>query len=993
MASKSLYRFIDLKEGEEKTVGLFIGYSFCMGVAVAIFYTATTSLFLLSFERTMLPKAYIVGGIVVYALGVITSYVQKKIRFSYLINGLIYFLMFSVTGLVISYQFSEIKWFIFFMFVWNRVFVFVNGITFWSTAARLFNLQQAKRLFGLISTGEVISSIVSYFSVPLLLKFMATDQLLYIVALAVGACILLMSLIIRRFSAQLAVIAEPSPREDEAASANNPRSWKRFLANPYYLLVFLLAMLPVVGLFFVDFMFAVESKEVFPDKELLASFLGVFFGFCALIEIVIKTFLYNKLIGRFGLTLGVALLPLTLLFSVTLAVSYGTVYGTTALFFAFIVLSRFFMSSVRKSINEPSFQVLMQPIPASERSEVQSRIEGGPKALGNIVPGVILLLLTSVSFIGTVEIAAFFLILLLGWLYVALKVQGQYRGVLRALLEKAQAGSRRSLDAYQYAALRLAEARRNVSLSSERSSFEFIVKLVESPRVANRVLAAGLLGESGRYFAHKYLTRLINDESAEVQNAALVAAASIRNPELFPLMVSCLGKDSIHESAAYGLLGVGEPVMRELVRSFGRAGDNIVLQVRLIRIIRQIGGPKAIKFLRSVLNYPNADVRDEVYEALKELGYQVTITERTYLASKIDDRIALLVWLLAAQRDLEVYLPDSAIQLAIESEKRQIVPKIFTLLSLLPDAQRYDYIGDLLFSENQEAQGYLLEVMNMTLPSEWKGKLIPLFEDQPVSEKLKRSAADYPQSTLSPSARLSDIVNMHFSRVSSWLKATALHELAQHPEDSSLILAAHAVSPEEVIAEIALLALYKTNLSRFESLRAVMEARNDSFHLKICHRIMASGAAYESLLDRVGILRRMRRFARCSEDDLLTVAPFLTKYSLSAGQTVNRDWLVRPGKALWLVATGALSVQRADGTIEQLEPFDGCEFTVSESGTAELWANTLTEVYCVDEPQLAYLRTFEYQAEVPAFGEIANTPRGVPSFPDGSKMIEPGLIT
>ncbi len=968
MTTKSLYRFVDLKEGEEKTVGLLIGYSFCMGVAVAIFYTATMSLFLLAFERTMLPKAYIVGGIVVYVLGVLTSYIQKKIRFSYLLNGLIYFLMFSVTGLVISYQFSDIKWFIFFLFVWNRVFVFVNGITFWSTAARLFNLQQAKRLFGLISTGEVISSILSYFSVPLLLRFLTTDQLLYIVALAVGACILLMGLIVRRFSGQLAVIAEPVPREETAA--DDSRSWKRFLANPYYLLVFLLAMLPVVGLFFVDFMFAVESKEVFPDKELLASFLGVFFGFCALIEILIKTVLYNKLIARFGLTLGVALLPLTLLFSVTLAVSYGTVYGTTALFFAFIVLSRFFMSSVRKSINEPSFQVLMQPIPASERSEVQSRIEGGPKALGNIVPGVILLLLTSVSFIGTVEIAAFFLLILMGWLYVAFKVQGQYRGVLRALLAKSQAGVRRSLDAYQYAAWRLAEARRTASLSSERSSFEFIIKLVDSPRVADRVLAAGLLGESGRYFAHRYLIRLINDDTKEVQNAALIAAASVRSPELWPLLVSCLGKDSTHESAAYGLLGVGEPVLRELTRSFGRLVGNTVLQLRLIQVMKQIGGAKAIKFLRSVLNYPDAHVRDEVYEALKELGYQVTIMERTYLVSEINERIGLLVWLLAAQRDLEVYPPTSAIQTAIESEKHRIIPKIFTLLSMLPGGQRYDYVSDLLLNEKGETQGYLLEVMNMTLPDEWKGKLIPLFEDQPLAEKLKRCAVNYPQPRLLPKERLSDIANKHFSRVSSWLKATALHHLAQLPQDNSLILAAHAVAPDEVIAEIALLALYNSNPSRFESLQRVMEAQNDIFHLKICHRIAASPSDYDLLWHRVGVLRRTERFAYRPEEELLVVVPFLTKYVLAAGQAADPDWLVRPGKALWLVATGALTVQSDTGPPERLGPFEWCELSPAESKQATVWADELSEVYCMDEPQLAHLRAFEYQAEEPSL-EVA----------------------
>ena len=936
-----------------------------MGVAVAIFYTATTSLFLLSFERTMLPKAYIMGGVVVYALGVITSYVQKKIRFSYLVNGLIYFLMFSVTSLVISYQYSDIKWFIFFLFVWNRVFVFVNGITFWSTAARLFNLQQAKRLFGLIGTGEVISSILSYFSVPLLLKFMATDQLLYIVALAVVACILLMSLIIRRFSGQLAVIAEPTPRQ--ATQADDPRSWKRFLTNRYYLLIFLLAMLPVVGLFFVDFMFAVESKEVFPDKELLASFLGVFFGFCALIEIVIKTVLYNKLIGRFGLTLGVALLPLTLLFSVTLAVSYGTVYGTTALFFAFIVLSRFFMSSVRKSINEPSFQVLMQPIPASERSEVQSRIEGGPKALGNIVPGIILLLLTSVSFIGTVEIAAFFLLILMAWLYVALKVQGQYRGVLRALLEKSQAGVRRSLDAYQYAAWRLTEARRTTSLSSERSSFEFIVKLVESPHVADRVLAASLLGESGRYFAHQYLIRLINDETQEVQNAALIAAASVRSPELWPLLVNCLDQDSTHEAAAYGLLGVGEPALRELARSFGRTAGNTVLQLRLIRITRQIGGAKAIKFLRSVLNYPDAHVRDEVYEALKELRYQVTIMERTYLASEINDRIELQVWLLAAQRDLEIYPPLSNIQAAIESEKHRIVSKIFTLLSLLPGGQRYDYVSDLLLNEKGETQGYLLEVMNMTLPTEWKGKLIPLFEDRPLAEKLKRCAADYPQPMLSPEDRLSDVVNKHFSRVSSWLKATALHELAQLPQDNSLIMAAHAVSPDEVIAEIALLALYQSNPSRFDSLQRVMEAQNDIFHLKICHRI-ATTSGHDLLWHRVVVLRRTGRFARRPEEELLTVAPFLTKYILAGGQAASSDMLVRPHKALWLVAVGALSVHSDSGTTEQLGPFEWCELTAAESKQVTVWADETSEVYCMDEPQLAHLQALEYQAEEPSVG-------------------------
>ncbi len=842
-----------------------------MGVAVAIFYTATTSLFLISFERTMLPKAYIAGGLVVYGLGAVTSYVQQKIQFFKLANGLIYFLMISVSVLLIMYQFSNIKWLLFFLFVWNRVFVFVNGITFWSTASKIFDIQQAKRLYGLISTGEVVSSILSFFSVPLLLKFLATDQLLYISAGAVVGCIVLMSLIVRRFPRQLSVVQETKEATGErATTTDDTRSWRRFLANPYYLLVFLLAMLPVVGLFFVDFMFAVESKNVFPDKELLAGFLGTFFGFCALLEFLIKTVLYNKVISKFGLTLGIALLPLTLLFSLGLAVGYGTIFGTTSLFFAFIVLSRFFMSSVRKSVNEPSFQVLMQPIPGPERANVQSRIEGGPKALGNIVPGVILLILTSMPFVGTVEIAAFFLLILAGWVYASMKVQNQYRGVLRATLAKPVTGSRLvvdegdfgaspipdSGDAYLGLANRLA-ARKKSTLNYERSSFEFILKLADSAHEHDRILAAQMLGESGRYYAFRHLARLMSDEAIDVKNAAMIAAGSVRSAELWPLLIAQLDSEDSHEAAAYGLLGSGEgggrdAVVRELSRSFDRAAGNLRLQTRLIRLIRQIGGPKATKLLRPLMHHPEAAIRDEVYSALAHLDYQVTLTERGGVAAEIDARIGLLVWLLAAQHDLEEYDEESPIQTALESEKRQVLPKIFTLLSLLPGNQRFEDVSRLLLDNDRETFGYLLEVMNMTLPEEWKDKLIPLFEDQPLSEKLKRSAEHFAQISLPTEERLKDIANNHFSRITARLRATALATLAQRETDHTLTLAAHAISPEEIIARTALKALYRQNPIRYRELHQTMQSQNDTFHLKICQSIETaegSNTATLQLLD------------------------------------------------------------------------------------------------------------------------------------------------
>lgn len=898
-----------------------------MGAAVAIFYTATTSLFLIAFDRTMLPKAYIAGGLLIYGLGAITNYLHPRVQFSRLVYGLTYFLIFSVAVLLLCYELTDIKWFIFLLFIWNRVFVFVNGLTFWATASKIFNILQAKRLFGVIGTGEVVSSIVSFFSVPLLLRFFSTDHLLYIVAGAVGVCIFLISHILRRYSSKLAVVAEV-----EAAAAHaDTHSWKDLLGNPYYVFVGLLSMMPVIGLFFVDFMFAVESKNVFPDNELLASFLGVFFGFCAIFEIVIKTVLYGRVISRFGLKLGITLLPLTLLFSITLAVSYGVVYGTTALFFAFIVMSRFFMSSVRKSVHEPSFQVLLQPIPAAERTSFLSRIEGGPKALGNLIPGVILLVLTSMSFIGTVQIAAFFLIFLMGWYFLSIKIQVKYRTALRELLKKSESSVREVQDTYYHIARRIAEFKKPASLNFEYSNFTFIIKLAESKRVQDRLLAAELLSESGRYRARHYLMRLIHDESCEVQKAALMAAGSMRSPELLPEVVGYLASPRTHEAAAYALLSMGEPIVRELGRSFVYEGGNAEIQVRLVRIIRQIGGAGAVKFLRSVINYPETRIRDEVYEGLKYLNYHVNISERSYVASELDDRISLYVWLMAAQHDLEEYPPHSCIRQALEQEKRRLLPRIFTLLSLLSTEQRYDFITELLW-EDERTYGYLLEVLHMTLPDEWKDKMIPLFEDNPLEEKLKKAAEFFPQAQLDPEDRLKDVANNHFSRISCWLKVVALDELTRTGHDHSLVLGAHAVAPDEIIAETALRAMYHRHYPRFQELHSIMQAQKDDFHSGICQRIIDSSGEPESLILKVVALKKTDWFARLFEDDLIPLACELEKCSIPQGHGMPAELLGRYEKSLWVLASGELIVKGENGNILHLRAFDTFETSNNQPG-------------------------------------------------------------
>src|ERR1700744_664704 len=181
-----LSKVFNLKKGEGKTVFLLTAYSFFAGLAYAYFYATSTTLFLAKFDIKILPFAYIGQGVVSYIVWLTYKRVEKKIIPSrlFMISGM--FLIASVAALTFGYITTENKFFAFFLFVWYNIFLLLNGISFWGIATKVFDLRQAKRLFGLISSGEVFARIISFFTVSFLAKVMKPDHILYLSIAGLG---------------------------------------------------------------------------------------------------------------------------------------------------------------------------------------------------------------------------------------------------------------------------------------------------------------------------------------------------------------------------------------------------------------------------------------------------------------------------------------------------------------------------------------------------------------------------------------------------------------------------------------------------------------------------------------------------------------------------------------------------------------------------------------------------------------------------------------
>ncbi len=426
---EAISKLMNIKEGEGPTIMLLMIFSFFLGIGIAFYYTATTSLFLVNFEREILPFAYIGGGTVVYLLSLLFAKFQKRVKVSGFLVTALMFLFLSVAILVALYLNSGNRWIALVLFIWMRVFAYIQGFSFWGLASRIFNLEQGKRHFGLISAGEVISNILSFFSVPFLLRIINTEDLLFLSLTGLGLSMIFMVWLVRRYSDKLST-KNATKAKDKSLEKKSQNLFK----DKYFSLIFILAFVPMLANFIVDFIFLTQTKEIFIDKEVLSGFIGIFFGVTSIVEFISKTFVSGRIIKDHGIKAGLPSLPLLLAFSTVLAILAGIIFGPAGIFFSFIILGKLFMRAIRTSIYEPSFQILFQPVPKDMRLAFLSKIEGGPKAFGNIIAGFILLVFTSFGFFTLVHFNILLLIIIAYWLHSSLKMTAEYRRILSNLV-------------------------------------------------------------------------------------------------------------------------------------------------------------------------------------------------------------------------------------------------------------------------------------------------------------------------------------------------------------------------------------------------------------------------------------------------------------------------------------------------------------------------------------------------------------------------------
>lgn len=431
---KPLDSVFDLRPGEATRVGWLLLHSLFVGLFIAFYLATANALFLYHFGAEGLPYAYIASGILgTLAMRTVGRW-RRRMELATFFLACLSLLLLAVGALYLA----ALLWpgaepgIAFGLFIALGPSLSLINLEFWGLAGCLFDLRQSKRFFPLISIGETVSAIAGFVFVPLLLPRLATAM--HLLAPVVGGLALSIFLVLvlrQRYASELRAGGEALNAGEQAVAA---KGLGTALRDRYFVLAAAVIALATAVLYLIDFSFLHQLNLRYDTPQQLAAFIGFFYGGVKVLDLLLKTLVAGRILARFGLYASLLVLPVALLVPIVLAAVVSVFLDPEiGVFFFLVALAKLLWPVLRKSIFDPSFKVLYQPLPASRRLGFQATIEGTVRQVGTLLIG-LLLLVVSRDGVSSQLLVLALVPVLAGWIALLGALHREYRARLLANL-------------------------------------------------------------------------------------------------------------------------------------------------------------------------------------------------------------------------------------------------------------------------------------------------------------------------------------------------------------------------------------------------------------------------------------------------------------------------------------------------------------------------------------------------------------------------------
>lgn len=763
MIRKLFITLFNVSPNEVRIVFWLIFQSVFLGIFVGTYDIAAHSLFIEEFGDKLIPQAYVFSGI----LGIVTTFIysqlQKYVKFSSLSIFNLVFISLATISIRLLFDFSTDSIAIYTLFIFFGPLNILAILGFWGLANRIFTLRQGKRLFGIIDSGLIIGVILSSAAIPILpALFGFTPKVKDLVSVS-GIFVLLATLIQLRIL-RLKVVKSVNLEPIKAKKAKTKKV--NLVRNRYLLFMSLFVGLSMVVAFFIQFIFLATTEKQYESSADFALFFAQFTLAMMIVTLIIKTFVYNRLIKTYGLKVTLLILPF-LLIAILIGVnilSYTTNVSEVEssgfmLFFILIALGRLLSNALKSGLEVPAFKLLYHSLDSEIKYDAQARIDGVVNEISAVCSG---LLLTGLALIFTEPIHfVYVLVGILGlWIIVTFYLYKHYRN---ALAQTDIVVDKKTVDSIEYL----------IQNKSKEFSpfFKGIVSAInplflgqqkqtpEKIKLANysyNILSDKInsfddleIQEALDYIEyHKnrefipLLLNLIKSPSDDIKFQAILVSEKYDDPAINALLVENL-RHSKFKQIIYSILCHRKMnIIPQIQYQFDASTSTFEYQRDLIELAGIIETPEAIDFLRAIYHRTNPRLVDLAISKLAELGHQEEKDTET-LVRITKERLEIACWNLVVQLNLNER-EHKEIYHIFEKQIAKDRLIIFDVLSLIHERSMLKRAQENFELNTLEGTEMSLELMDMLLDDSMKPLVNVYFEEYSPKEKINRIADYFP---------------------------------------------------------------------------------------------------------------------------------------------------------------------------------------------------------------------------------------------------------
>ncbi len=430
--STAALKILMVRPDEQANVWLLFLHHFFQSIGIAFFYVAANTIFLHTFEVTDLAWTYIYSSVTLLIIGRIYAGGEHRFsaaKFMFMVG---IFVLISVILLWVGMLTFHGAWLAVLIMVWYRVLYLLCSLEFWGMTSLMFNVRQGKRLFSLISVGDVLPKVLGYSSLSFLIHVIGID---WIIPFA-GLCFLISLFILRKIIKEMPKeLIEHQDEQREAVASTSYLS--QFFRNELIIALAGTAFLVIVAITFIEYTFLSTVKPGHSSDVEFAHFIALFFTIVYSAIIIIKIFFSSRIIKEWGIKTNLMIMPVLLLI-VSLAIAFlpdlpSDHSKIVFLFSAMMVISEI----LKRSLHEPIFLTLFQPLSKKLRLHGHTVVKGLVEPIGYGVVGIILFWINKSSEDNNLHVINYFLFgAIIGWIIFTNIVGKQYFGVLKNAVKK-----------------------------------------------------------------------------------------------------------------------------------------------------------------------------------------------------------------------------------------------------------------------------------------------------------------------------------------------------------------------------------------------------------------------------------------------------------------------------------------------------------------------------------------------------------------------------